>query len=403
MSAAHKKKTITPESVTLRDDSPWRKVPAIGAIVGVLGVGATLALGNDANTNLYAYLTAFLFFLSIALGALFFVMIFFLTRSGWNVAIRRLAENTMVTLPVFALLFIPIALHMDTIFPWMNSSGKYSQDPLLELKSPYLNTTFFYLRAAFYFVSWTALSVYFYRRSVAQDKTGDHGTTRTLQAIAAPGIAVTALTLTFAAFDWNMSLEFHWFSTIFGIIYFAGGFMGCFALLAVLSIILMKQKQLGGAVTVEHLHGLGKMMFGMMAFWAYVSFSQLILIWYANIPETTMYYEARVQGTWLYVTILLALGHFLIPFFALMSHNVKRNSTALFIGAAWLLLMHYVDVYWMIMPSAYKGNAGFGLAEITAFVGIGGIFVGTMAAAMMRSPLVAVRDPRLPESLAFEN
>lgn len=395
---------LTDANVRLPEGSVWRKVPMIGAVLAVIGIGGTIALAGDHGEGYFAYLTSYLYFLSIALGALFFSMIFFLTRSSWSVTVRRITESFMITLPAFALLFIPVALGAKHIFEWMTPEQiDPFYMPLYETKAPYLNTGFFYGRAALYFVIWTGLSWLFWSSSRKQDESGDPGITRRLQALAAPGIALGALSLTFAAFDWNMSIDWHWFSTIYGVIYFAGGFMACFALLVVVALQLKGEGIFKGIIETEQLHGAGKMMFGMMCFWAYVSFSQLILIWYANIPEETLWYAHRMEGSWTYVSILLGVGHFGLPFFFLMSKHIKRNPKTLLIGAVWLLAMHYVDIYWMIMPNVYHEGAHFGLVEILSFVGVGGAFLALVGLAMQRGKLVAVKDPRLPESLAFEN
>jgi hypothetical protein len=329
-------------------------------------------------------------------------MIFSLTRAGWFVAIRRLAENFMMTLPVFAVLFIPILMNMPSIYHWLDPHA-LETDTILQSKEAFLNKGRFLTFTAFYFVAWTALAAVFYSGSRKQDGGHNQQISARLRAFAAPGIAIGALTLTFAAFDWNMSIDYHWFSTMYGVIWFAGSFMACFATLAVVTILLNRVNALGGAVTVEHYHGIGKMMFGLNCFWAYVSFSQLILIWYANIPEETLWFQHRIDGSWFKVSMLLLVGHFIVPFFFLMSHHIKRNPVTLMIGAVWLLLMHYVDLYWMIMPNVYHGGAHFGAAEVLSMLGVGGAFVATAGFLMQRGPLVAVGDPRLPESLAFEN
>lgn len=377
-------------------------LPIVGAVLAVVGIGGTMAIGSDDHSHLFAYLTAFMFWLSIALGSLFFVMIFSLTRAGWFVAIRRLAENFMMTLPVFAVLFIPILMNMPSIYHWLDPHA-LETDTILQSKEAFLNKGRFLTFTAFYFVAWTALAAVFYSGSRKQDGGHNQQISARLRAFAAPGIAIGALTLTFAAFDWNMSIDYHWFSTMYGVIWFAGSFMACFATLAVVTILLNRVNALGGAVTVEHYHGIGKMMFGLNCFWAYVSFSQLILIWYANIPEETLWFQHRIDGSWFKVSMLLLVGHFIVPFFFLMSHHIKRNPVTLMIGAVWLLLMHYVDLYWMIMPNVYHGGAHFGAAEVLSMLGVGGAFVATAGFLMQRGPLVAVGDPRLPESLAFEN
>ncbi len=398
----HTPTTIDEKAVQLPADSLWRKAPIIGAVLAAFGIGGTFALGGEHGEHLFAYLTAFLYWFSIAVGGLFFTMIFMLTRSGWNVVLRRLAENAAVTIPVFALLFIPILVGMETLYVWMDPEV-LAVDRLAQIKEPFLNRGFFLVRAAVYFVGLGGLAVLFWSRSTKQDRTGDPEITRKLQAIAAPGIAIAALSATFATFDWNMSLDYHWFSTIYGVIFFAGAFMGFHALLAILVIGLHRTGRFGGGVNVEHWHGVGKMMFGLMAFWAYVSFSQLILIWYANIPEETVWYKHRIEGSWSVVSGILLFGHFLLPFFFLMSRHMKRNPTTLVIGAVWLLVMHYVDLYWMVMPNVYHGNAHFGPVEVLSMIGVGGAFFAAFGLAMGRNLIVPVKDPRLPESLAFDN
>lgn len=400
--SAHAVPAINPDAVQLPANSAWRKLPLVGAVLAVVGLGGTFAIGSDDHSHYFSYLTAYLFFLTIALGSLFFCMIFFLTRSSWNVALRRLAENFAISLPLFAVLFIPIVLGMEHIFHWLEP-GLAEHDKLMEHKAPYLNAPFFLARAAFYFVAWTALAWLFWSKSVAQDTSGDHKITRFLQAVAAPGIAVAALTMTFAMFDWNMSIDFHWFSTMYGVIHFAGGFLGCFAMLLVFVYLLERGGLLRGVISVEHYHGLGKMLFGMNCFWAYVSFSQFMLIWYANIPEETLWYYHRWEGTWAYATILLGVGHFVVPFFALMSHNVKRHKTAIFFGALWMLAMHYLDLYWMVMPGVHHHGAHFGILDILSLLGVGGAFLAVVGFAMQKNALVAIKDPRLSESIRYEN
>jgi hypothetical protein len=400
--SAVQKTSIAAADVTLPANSMWRKVPFIAAAIGLAGIGGTLAVGGDHHENYYAYLTAFMFYLSIALGGLFFCMIFFLTRSGWNVAVRRIAESAAATLPVFALLFIPVLLGKEHIYHWM-VPGAADHDPLLQWKQGYLNVGFFLARAGVYFLIWTALSLTFRGLSVRQDTSGDNTITRRLQALAAPGIALGALSITFATFDWNMSIDYHWFSTMYGVIYFAGSFMSLFALLAIVTTLFRSQGLTKNYISVEHQHGIGKMMFGMNCFWAYTSFSQFMLIWYADIPEETIWYLHRWEGSWRAVSILLVVGHFVLPFFFLMSRHIKRNPVTLVLGAVWLLGMHYLDLFWMIMPNVYHGNASFGLSEILSFVGVGGVFVGAFTFLLSRAPLIPVKDPRLPESLAFEN
>jgi glucan phosphoethanolaminetransferase (alkaline phosphatase superfamily) len=242
------------------------------------------------------------------------------------------------------------------------------------------------------------------RQDTLKNKEANHAITRRLQMLSPIFLGLTALTTTFMSIDWIMSLDYHWFSTMFGIIYFAGGFMSCHAVLAIVAVSLDNGNYLGGAISTEHRHAVGKMMWGLMVFWAYVSFCQFMLIWYANIPEETLWYAHRWENGWSVWSLVLLIGHFILPFFAMMSRHVKRNPKLLLLGALYLLAMHYVDMFWQIKPNMHHGHASpaLGPVEILAFVGIGGVVLAAYTALLSSAPLVPVGDPRLPESLAFE-
>ncbi len=394
-------KTITAEQVTLPKDSVWRKIPLIGLVVGVLGLGGLFAMHGEHGEAEYAYLIAYMYFLSIAIGAAFFLAIFYVARGGWHIALRRIGENIAVTMPLFALLFVPIALKLDHIYLWADAHEQATSH-ILHIKEPFLNVEFFLGRAAFYLAAMTIIAVYFYRRSVGQDETGDHRVTTHLQAVGAPATAIVALVSTFMALDWMMSTDYHWFSTIYGVVFFGGSFMAFFAVLALVTMAL--RPHMGGAVSTSHLHGTGKMMWGLMVFWAYVAFSQFMLIWYADIPEETAWFEIRWAHGWKAWTLILFFGHFVIPFFAMMSRHVKRNPRTLAICSVWLLAAHYVDIFWQVKPNMHHGHGApsLGLLEVLAFVGVGGLSIAAFAFLLGRTPLVPVKDPRLPESLAYE-
>jgi len=276
-------------------------------------------------------------------------------------------------------------------------------DVLLRGQEPYLNPTFFYIRAAIYFTVWSLLSWWFRSRSVAQDDNGDERMTRRLQVSSGPSILLFALTVSFAAFDWIMSLDPHWYSTIFGIYYFSGCAVAIYSLLALLSAGLDRAHLLGHMVTVEHFHDLGKMMFAFVAFWAYIAFSQYFLIWYANIPEETLWFLHRWEGSWRQISVVLGVGHFVVPFFFLMPRAVKRSRRAVVPAAVWVLAMHYLDLYWLVMPSLHHHGAHFSPLDLTTLVGVGSVFVAGMGWFMRRDALVPLRDPRLAESISFEN
>jgi hypothetical protein len=200
-----------------------------------------------------------------------------------------------------------------------------------------------------------------------------------------------------------MSLEPHWYSTMYGVYFFSGAVVAILSFVILLVQFAYAQGALRGVVTVEHLHDVGKLLFGFTVFWTYIAFSQYFLIWYANIPEETIYYMKRQVGSWQSVNMLLAVGHFLIPFFFLMPRAVKRNSVLLMLAAVWLLLMHFLDLHWAVMPVLHHEGVRLGLIDVAAFCAVGGVFLAALGWVSSRRALVPLRDPRLPESLSFEN
>ena len=224
-----------------------------------------------------------------------------------------------------------------------------------------------------------------------------------LRRVAGPALIVLALTSTFASIDWIMSLTPHWYSTMFGVYFFAGSFVGFIALLSVVSVAMRGAGLLDTIISPEHLHDVGKFLFAFTAFWAYISFSQFFLMWYANLPEETIWYKARLEGSWLQVSLLLLVGHFVAPFLYLMGRSVKRNGVTLAVGGGWLLIMHFVDLYWQVMPTLHPEGLRPSILDVAAFLAVGGCFVAAAGWLLRRQALVPVRDPRLAESLAFEN
>ncbi len=401
---SHDLKPITAKDVSLPDESGWNKLPPIAFGVGAVGIVLTMLLGGELGA--FNYLVAYLFWLSFGFGALFFVLFQFITRAGWSVLVRRVAENAMITLPIFALLFVPILLNLHTLFSWTTPelfANDHLAAEMLEKKSSFLNIPFFLVRAGVYFTVWTALSWFFYSNSTAQDESGDHSITRKLQKIAAPGIALTVLTMTFAIFDWDMSTDWQWFSTMYGVYFFAGSMVAFMSLLAIMTLLLTKQGHMGGAVNAEHFQDIGKLLWGFTVFWSYIAFSQFFLIWYGNIPEETLWFAHRWEGSWQTMGWILAIGHFWVPLFLFMSRHIKRKPKMLMFFAIYMIVLHAVDLIWQILPVAQHSGFQFDITLVTAFVGIGGVFVGAMVMMMKRSLLVPLKDPRLPESRAFTN
>jgi hypothetical protein len=394
---------LRPERATIPPGHPWNRIPAIGAGCAVLGAAACALLGaGNPKQFFFSWLVSFLFFLSLALGGLFFVLIQYAAQGGWGVVLRRIGETVFTTLPVMAVLFLPLLLGLRDLYSWA-VPGAADHDALLRWKAPYLNIPFFLIRAALYFGIWSFIALLYYRGSSGQDVSGDPRVSARLRRLAGPAIIVLALTQTFASIDWIMSLTPHWYSTMFGVYFFAGSFVGFIALLSILAAAMRQAGLLETVITAEHLHDMGKLLFAFTSFWAYIAFSQFFLIWYANLPEETIWYKARLEGSWEAVSLLLMAGHFAVPFFYLMGRDVKRRGWTLAVGGLWLLAMHFVDLYWQVMPTLHPEGVRPSLLDVAAFIAVGGSSVAAAAWLMRRQALVPLRDPRLAESLAFEN
>jgi hypothetical protein len=373
-------------------------------VAGLLASVALAALGGDGwQRFFFSYLLSFSYLLTLALGALFFVILHHLTRAGWSVVVRRWAEAVAAVLPYLALAVVPIFVFgMPHLYHWARPEV-VAADPLLRGKQPYLNLPFFAIRLVVYFGLWSLLSRFYFGRSLRQDATGDVQLTVQMERRSALAMVGFALTLTFASFDLLMSLDAHWFSTIFGVYVFAGSVVSFFALLTVLVFAAQRAGLVRHVVTVEHYHDLGKLLFAFTVFWAYIAFSQYMLIWYANLPEETEWLLRRQTHGWGWVGLLLLFGHFVVPFVMLLSRAPKRRPALVALAAAWMLLMHWVDLYWVVVPEASPANAVPHLLDLTVLVGLGGVAIATVALLLRDRSLIPERDPRLAESMMFEN
>ena len=408
--------TIAPEQVHLAKGSVWRFLPLIGIVLAAGGLGGAYAMKTGHEHQFwFSYLTAYYSFLAIGLGGLFFVILQHLVRAGWSITVRRLAENAMITLPLLCLLGLPIVLFgMHDLYHWTDTEA-VAADVMLSAKASYLNEGAFTIRIGVYFGVWTLLSVLFYSWSTGGD--GDSARalklTSRARAFAAPALFLFALSLTFAAFDFLMSLDPHWFSTMFGVYFFAGSCLSIHAFLTLMAVFLRKSGYLQGVVTDEHYHDLGKYLFGFTVFWTYIGFSQYFLIWYANIPEETMWFAYRIADDFFPLTMLLCLGRFPIPFLFLLPRAVKRNALTLTLAATWILFMQFVDMYWLIQPVLAHHHAietgdhhmvmHLGVLDALTYVGVLGVFLAGFGWALGRKALIPVNDPRIAESIKFEN
>ncbi len=401
-----------PEDIVVPPSSFLGKLPMLGGILAVAGLGATLgsAFGEHKARAMFSYLWAYEAALALPLGALGWVLIAHTVRGGWDVVVRRIAENMVGTLPVFALLWLPIGLiGFHELFPWSHET-----DAILEKKRWFLSTGFWYARAVLYLVVWSGLGFFIWKTSVKQDSMTDKAEIARLvhvtRKVAAGGIFLYGLTLSFAAVDWLMSLQPHWYSTIFGVYYFAASILAFFAFLILASMALQSAGVLKTAITTEHFHDMGKLMFGYTIFWAYIAFSQFVLIWYANMPEETEFFLVRLEGGWQYISYGLPVLHFFVPFLFLLSRQIKRNRTLLAVGAIWTLVLHLVDIYWLVMPNYgahgeghHEPHVSFSYLDFTALIGVFGVYLAVFGLLVNRNKAVAINDPRLEESLAHEN
>jgi hypothetical protein len=390
-------------------DHSWAglwKIFAGVAAVGLVLAGAGIATGGEEGLKHFpfGYLAAFAWGLSLALGGLFFVLIQHLTSAGWSVVVRRGAEQLMGTLPLFALLFIPIVVFRETLFPWMRPEV-VEHNHAIHAKAGFLNFGFWIVRAVVYFGIWTFLSQRLLSLSKQQDVSGDPKLTLKMVATSAPGMLGFALSLTFAAFDWLMSLEPEWYSTMFGVYFFAGSVISVMAFLNLLYTRMQSAGLLTKAVTEEHFHDIGKLQFAFTVFWAYIGFAQYMLIWYANIPEETLFYMHRQENGWGWVSIVLILGHFFFPFFLMLSRHAKRYASVRLVAAAWVLVMHHIDTYWLVVPNSptdHHFHYNF-LTDLGCLLLVMGAMMTVMFKRMADAPIVPARDPRLNRSLTFEN
>jgi hypothetical protein len=403
MTSERDRVALRPEQATIPSGHPWNRIPLIAGAVALLGaVGCAILGAANPKQFFFSWLVAFLFFQSLALGGLFFVLIQYAAQGGWGVVLRRIGETIFATIPVMAVLFLPLVFGLHDLFEWSHADA-VEHDALLQWKAPYLNVPFFLTRAALFFGIWSFIAILYYRGSRGQDVSGDPAVSARLRRFAGPAIIVLALTQTFAAIDWIMSLTPHWYSTMFGVYFFAGSWVGFIALLSVVMVAMRAAGLLETIISREHLQDIGKFLFAFTAFWAYISFSQFFLIWYGNLPEETIWFKARMEGSWMTVSLFLMAGHFGVPFFYLMGRAVKRKGWTLAVGGAWLLAMHFLDLYWQVMPTLHPEGFRPSLLDVAALMAVGGCFVASASWLMRRQALVPLRDPRLAESLAFEN
>jgi hypothetical protein len=373
-----------------------QRIQRIALIVG--GVAALLAVIGGVVSGaqfFHSYLFAYFFWMVLALGALLVLMIESVTDGVWGLMLRRHLESAALTLPLMALLFIPVIIGMGALYPWMDPKivAKYE---VIALKTPFLNQTGFILRSVIYFVLWIGLALLLYRTSNERDRTGDARLRDRMRTIAGPGIVVLALSWMLAATDWGMSLEPEWFSSMYPVAFVAGMLVSTFAFSILVMWFLSSRGLLPYTIPVDRLHDLGKFQFAFIVVWTYLNFSQFLIIWSGNIPEETFWYAYRFKGGWEVVALMLFFGHFFVPFFLLLSRHAKRNITFLTAVAAYIIGIEVVFVFWTIMP-AFHHETGFHIhwLDPLALVAIGGLWLALYLRNLASRSLLPKHDHRL--------
>ena len=379
----------------------------IGAVLGIFMKGQGSGESAEFKHLIHSYLANFMFIMTIALGSLFFILIQFVSRAGWSTSIRRIAELLMWTIPFLAVLFVPILVAVwsgrSVPYGWNAPEQVHSSVVKAKIDIGYLTKEWFTIRSVLYFGLWTAMAWFFYGHSRKQDESGDVEHSLARQKWAGPCIMIFALSVSFAAFDWVMSIDADWYSTIFGVYVFAAGMMAFFATMILISMALQNAGKVRAFISVEHFHDMGKFMFGFIMFWSYIAFSQLLLYWYGNIPEETYWFAVRLKDGWQYLAYALIPLHFAIPFLGTISRHVRRHRLGLTFWAAWAIVVHWLDMTFLVMPNA--GPANF-IALVGHFIGGAGMFAIFLSLFLVRAakaPLVPMKDPRLPEALTYAN
>jgi hypothetical protein len=373
-------------------------------IVGVIGV-AVCGLGAVFNLDQFfrSYLLAYLFWVGIALGCFAILMLQHMSGGAWGLVIRRLLESATRTFPLLALLFVPVAIGVRSIYIWARpyaGGGNAALQHALDHKALYLNVPFFLVRAVFYFTVWNLITYFLNKWSLEQDRTGHRPITSKLQGLSGPGLVLYGLTVTFASIDWIMSLEPQWFSTIYGVLVMGGQGLSAMAFIIAVVVLLSQYKPLSEVIKPSHLHDLGKLMLAFLMLWAYFSFSQFLIIWSGNLPEEIPWYVRRLQSSWRWVGLALVVLQFALPFVLLLSRDLKRSSRRLVVVAISVIVMRFVDLIWMTGPEFNEGAFRIHWMDVTMVVGLGGLWLAFFAFQLKARPLLPIGDPELEHVLA---
>ena len=368
-------------------------------IAGGAGLAVSLVgLIVEPGQFFQSYLMSYMFVLGITLGSLALGMLHQLSGGAWGVVIRRPIGAAARTLPILTVLFLPIAFGMHHLYVWTDAA-LVAHDEVLQHKQIYLNVPFFLIRAAIYFAVWNALSYFLNAWSLEQDETGDPKIARKMQLLSAGGLVAYGLTITFASFDWLMSLEPHWFSTIYGVLIMGGQGLSALAFLIVVLVWLSRRAPLDRIVVPAHFHDLGNLMLAFVMLWAYFSFSQYLIIWSGNLPEEIAWYLHRLQTGWRFVGITLMLFHFAVPFALLLSRTVKREASLIVKVAAAMLVVRLIDLFWLIAPEFHTTGVHVSWLDVVLPASMFTFWLGCFVWQLRGRAILPLHDPQFDEAL----
>jgi hypothetical protein len=380
---------------------PAADLDRLGRTALAVGGAGALATAGFALANpgrfFQAYLVGYVWVLGLALGSFGLMTIHHLSRGGWGLMIRRILEAATRTLPMLALAFAPIPLGMKVLYPWASSHG-HGHGHASAFRDAYLTPTGFIARAAVCFIIWSAFSLMLSRMSLKQDRTGELRLGKRMQSVAAAAVVAHVIAMTACAVDWLMSLTPHWASTIYGFYVLVGQIVAALAFVIVMSVFLAGRAPLAGRFRTEHFHDYGKLLLAFVMIWAYFSVSQFLIIWSGNLPEETSWYMSRMHGGWKWFSLALVILHFVLPFVLLLSRNLKRDGARLAQVAGMMLIVRWLDLYWLVAP-AFSERANVHPLDVTAALALGGLWLFLFTRELKTRSLLPDREPALKEAL----
>jgi hypothetical protein len=364
----------------------------VGLILCVVG-----AISRPAQF-LQSYLFAYLFALGLALGSMAILMLQYLTSGDWGVVTRRALEAAMRTLPWLAIGFLPVVVGVRELYVWARPAQVAAEG--LEFRTGYLNIPFFIARAIIYFTVWLAIARRLDRWSREEDRAHALGWLKRLRRLSGPGLVIYGVTITFAAFDWLMSLNPEWFSTIFGLLIIAGQALSATALVILVAALLSRREPMAGVFQPRHFHDLGKVMLAFVMVWAYLAFSQLLIIWAGNLPQEIPFYLPRMQSSWRWIGVLLIVLHFALPFALLLSRELKRRARSLAALAGLVIVMRLIDLFWLVAPEFRRQGLRVDWFDPVTVIGICGVWLALFIRELKARPMLPLRDPHLIDALS---